>query len=121
MKLYVAGPMRGRPDHGFPDFFRARNILLELGHNPVLPIEEGDLDSWGDPSKPYADYMKRDIRMLSECDGILLLPGWEDSVGATFEARCALEFDLPAFSLVMVGPDGYVLGRIAVSELRGAV
>lgn len=121
MKLYVAGPMRGQPDHGFPAFFRAAEQLRALGHEPVLPIEEGDLDGWGDPSRPYANYMKRDIRMLSECEGIVLLREWRSSVGATFEARCALEFDMSGHILTQVGPDEMNLARINLGELRGHV
>ena len=123
MKLYVAGPMRGKPDHGFPDFFRAKRQLERMGKVVVLPIEDGDLDAFDDPTKPYSSYMKRDIRLLSDCDGIALLPGWRQSVGATFEARSALEFDLNGFELVRVGPseEDVALREIDLEFLRGAV
>ncbi len=123
MRFYVAGPMRGQPDHGFPTFYRAEQQLKSLEHEAVLPIEDGDLSRWGDPTKPYSAYMKRDITMLAECDGIVLLTGWRESIGATFEARCALEFDLPAFRISMTGPEtlDVVLAPVDIDHLKGAV
>ena len=37
----------------------------------------------------YADYMREDIKALSECDAICLLPGWKRSKGARMEYRIA--------------------------------
>ncbi len=123
MRIYTAGPMRGQPGHGFPAFYRSGRQLEGLGHDAVLPIEEGDLDNFDDPTKPYSAYMKRDITMLADCDGIVLLNGWQDSVGATFEARCALEFELQVFRLSRTGPneEDVVLAPLDVNHLRGAV
>ncbi len=122
MRFYVAGPMRGQPDHGFPAFYKTEEQLNSLGHTAVLPIEDGDL-FMGRPTKPYSAYMKRDITMLAECDGIVLLNGWEESVGATFEARCALEFDLSVLKISLTGPEALdvVLAPVNVDHLKGNV
>ncbi len=121
MRIYVAGPMRGQPNHGFPAFYRTGAQLSSLGHDPVLPIEDGDLDHFDDPTKPYSEYMKRDIRLLAGCDAILLIDQWMGSVGATFEARCALEFEIPAFRISMTGPGEFdvVLAPQVTEFLRG--
>jgi hypothetical protein len=87
MKLYIAGPMSGYPDFNFPAFNETAAFLDLLGYefvNPAALDEElGLLDA-------HEDYMQRDLPLLLECDGILLLDGWEQSKGANIELFTAL-------------------------------
>ena len=43
--------------------------------------------------------MRRDIAALMDCDGIMMLPGWEKSRGALIEHWVALELKMPVYSL----------------------
>lgn len=40
-------------------------------------------------SAPYGRHMRKDLRMLLDCDAIYMLCGWERSKGATIEKAVA--------------------------------
>lgn len=84
MKLYIAGPMTTLPDRNFPAFHAEAKRLRALGHEVVSPAE---IHAVGEPSWSFA--LRADIRALLECEGIALLPGWEQSRGALLERHVA--------------------------------
>lgn len=83
--LYIAGPMRGYVDHNFPAFFMAEGWLRAKGYEVLNPaLDPGVQPGWG-----WQDYLKYDLHTVLLSDGIALLPGWQDSQGATLEFRTA--------------------------------
>jgi len=50
-----------------------------------------------------AFYMRLDIPALMASDGVVVLPGWERSRGASLEVWIALDLDLPVFRCADVG------------------
>lgn len=93
MKLYVAGPMTGYPDLNFPLFNKTATELRAAGHEVVNPAEIN-----ADPHALWADCMKDDIAQLVRCDGVVLLPGWQDSRGA-LENHIAVALGLKVWEL----------------------
>lgn len=89
MKLYISGPMTGIVDFNFPAFFAAEELLRGLGYEVVNPARVGYVSGW-----KHRDYLKRDIPMLLECDGVALLDGYEDSKGCRAEIVVAEVCDL---------------------------
>lgn len=101
MKIYLAGPMRGRPSFNFPAFFEAAKELRSLGHEVFNPAErdvnlhgEKLMDNpTGEVSKiaPELNFSLRQAMAADseyiclEADAIALLPGWEKSKGAFAE------------------------------------
>lgn len=77
MRIYIAGPMSGYPDHNFPTFNEAAALLAQLGHEPVNPAATGLVDGW-----TWKDYLRLDVKLVANCDALALLPGWEASRGA---------------------------------------
>lgn len=92
--IYVSGPMSGLPDLNFPAFHAAAAELRALGHTVVNPAEK---QSEGDPAMTWADYMRQDLAMMMDCDTIYMLPGWQQSKGATLEHHVAVQL---GFSVV---------------------
>lgn len=107
MKLiYVAGPYRGKThdERSFNEIEanirRAEAVAIALwdkGYGvfcPHLNTCHFEVKS----SAPAELYLEADLRMLSACDAILMLPGWEQSAGACkerFKARRIL--DMPVY------------------------
>jgi len=83
-RLYIAGPMTGLPDMNFPAFHAEAKKWRDLGHEVINPAE-----LCPDPAMEWHQCMRVDIKALVECDGIVLLPGWKDSKGATLEHHIA--------------------------------
>lgn len=84
-RIYVAGPMTGLPDLNFPAFHAEAARLRALGFTVVNPAEVNP-----DPSTPWTECMFSDLKELTECDGIVMLPGWEKSPGAQIERLWAM-------------------------------
>lgn len=90
MRIYIAGPCSGLPDHGFPAFNTAARQLAAAGHNPVNPTRRGVIDG-----HTWADYMRSALAELLTCDAVALLDGWERSRGACLEHRVARQLGMP--------------------------
>jgi hypothetical protein len=92
-RVYIAGPMTGLPEYNFPAFRAAAIRLREFDFDVISPVE---IDHG--PGKPGSHsaqhYLRNDLRALIDCDGIALLPGWEQSIGARCEAAVALTLGL---------------------------
>lgn len=99
MKLYIAGPMRGKPLFNFPAFGAAAAALRASGHDVISP-HEMDLALGQNATStelPFIEYMQRDLPALMSCDAIALLPGWTGSRGARLEACVAHACGLKSF------------------------
>jgi hypothetical protein len=92
MKLYLAGPMTGYPEQNFPLFHAETARLRALGFEIVNPAElnEGSDGDW-------LACMRVDIVHVVYCDGIALLPGWEQSRGAPIEHRLMRDLGLRVY------------------------
>lgn len=105
MKLYIAGPMSGFYNFNSSSFNRAAKDIASKGHEPVLPWESNSGDGsslggggeWTRSPKERAWFLRKDFALLLECDGIALLDGWEESVGANLELLVAVASDLERF------------------------
>lgn len=98
MKLYLAGPMSGLPDHNFPAFNQEAARLRALGYEVVNPAELNlDVDLVRSPEAVWLACMRKDIHELVECDGIALMSGWSQSRGAKLEQQIAEGLGLQVF------------------------
>ncbi len=97
--LYLAGPMSGIVGFNYDGFVEAESAAERDGFRVVNPAKLDrtlGLFPGSDPNagrvthEAWKAYMHRDIPHVTECDGICLLPGWEDSVGANIELFVAL-------------------------------
>lgn len=113
MRVYIAGPMRGRPAFNFAAFDAARDWLHGLGWGVVSPADE-DRVRWDKPSDylPTEDdveaftrldwfsAMRHDLDLIvNEVDAVAVLPGWAQSDGARAEQFVARTIGLPVFDV----------------------
>lgn len=84
-KVYISGKISGLAEKVYKNNFNSAELYLTgLGYDAVNPVSEGLI-----PNGTWKDYMRRDIKLLCDCDYIYLLEGWEDSDGASLEKLIA--------------------------------
>lgn len=97
-KVYISGPMHGKPDYNWEAFHRAATQLKIMGFDVVNPH---DLDD--DPNLPAChtreEYYRRDMKVLPDCDMIVTIEGWQESTGAKLEVFVASQIAMPIFYL----------------------
>lgn len=103
MRVYISGPMTGRPDNNIDEFNEAEDLLLKAGYWVLNPTSNGLSDS-----ASYEDHMRADLRMLSVADALAFLPGWEKSRGARLEIEVAHVLNIPTRPV-----SDYVMGTSA--------
>jgi nucleoside 2-deoxyribosyltransferase len=87
-RIYLAGPMTGRPDLNYPAFNAEAARLRALGLHVENPAENPAQETW-------QDYMRQAVAQLVTCDAVALLPGWENSRGALIENGLAVSLGIP--------------------------
>lgn len=95
-KCYISGKISGLPIlNSYENFNRASNHAIELGYEPVNPM---DIIPDGDKPKKQQEqwywYMRADLKALLDCDAILMQPNWNDSKGAIVEHDLATKMNL---------------------------
>lgn len=94
MTIFISGPMSGLPDFNYSAFHEAGECLKSRGEKFLSPAH----GRFGHPresptvdeAKPWEYYMRQSLKQLLLCDHILMLPGWENSRGATIEKELAI-------------------------------
>lgn len=96
MVLYVAGKVSGLPDLNKPKFEAAVTTLRNRGYivrNPHEICSGRHPDDW-------KGCMRDCIRVLMECDAVILLDDWwQESKGAYLEAKLAEKVGIRVFEL----------------------
>jgi hypothetical protein len=95
VSIYIAGPMSGIEDFNYPAFRAAETQLRALGYDVLNPADIEAENTTGEP-QPWEWYMRAAIHMVARADAMALLPGWENSTGATLEHKIgtALKHDI---------------------------
>lgn len=83
MTVYISGQMTGIKDFNAPAFEKAYFDLQNADHFPIMPASYID-------GKTYQEYLRDDLKLLLDCDGIYMLDGWQESKGAKIEHMVAL-------------------------------
>ncbi|MHB8147995.1 MAG: DUF4406 domain-containing protein [Vulcanimicrobiaceae bacterium] len=85
MRIYLAGPMTGYPDHNKPAFDVAARALRQLGHDVTTPAEIARAH----PGASLVSLIPLDLAAVCQADAVVLLPGWERSKGVALEKHAA--------------------------------
>ncbi len=119
-KIYISGKIGGKlhiADETYEKFHRAERSLTNRGWEPFNPCEpswqgfllhrrdeiDTILEKKITPSDFYRLCLLEDIRALSTCDAICLLPDWRDSPGAKAELAFAKAIGIEVHELTEYG------------------
>ncbi len=99
MKLvYVSGPYRNGTVSGIvANIRRAEAVAVEVWRAGAACICPHLNTALLDGLCPDNVWLDGDLEMVRRCDAILMVDGWENSVGATAERKRALELSIPVF------------------------
>ena len=97
MKNYFSGPMDGHQNFNRDAFNKEAERLTRQGHTVLNPATLPD-------GLGPRDYMDICFALLRCADGILMLPGWRASAGATAEYHYAYKMELPVYNTVGYPP-----------------
>lgn len=101
--IYIAGPMRGRPEFNFPAFESATTDLRRKFYQAYSP-HEYDLANGFDPTKGTLESwdakaaFKWDLSMVIDSDAVIMLDGWNNSGGTLLEAHAAIAVGVPCYA-----------------------
>jgi Domain of unknown function (DUF4406) len=98
MRIYISGPMSGRPELNRPAFELAAKAIRRAGHQPVVPHDIEPADHHGPctgrylagQTHRYGCYLLADLAGLAECDALYPLAGADESPGARVERAFAV-------------------------------
>jgi hypothetical protein len=110
VKVYLSGPITGRPKH-VQEFADYADLLILAGHEPLDPHSVSAQPHTGDcppgvrngaeDPHTWPCYLRTDLIAMLGCDAVFMLPGHAASVGACFERHVAERCGMPIyFSLV---------------------
>lgn len=86
--IYLSGPMKGYPESNYPLFNRVTEKLRENGYvvyNPAEYKHDGPAETFP-LRQAFAEYC---AFICNVADTIMLLPGWEKSLGVSAELALA--------------------------------
>ena len=86
MKIYISGAITGTDDY-MERFAKLEKELTENGYSAINPAK---VNAQLPEDTSYEDYMKMSFCMLTMCDSIYMLKGWEKSCGANRELGYAM-------------------------------
>lgn len=82
-KVYISGPITGTKD--YLEKFEDIETALVLVHQGVEVINPAKVNANLPESTTWEEYMRMSLCMLSMCDGIYMMEGWQQSRGANLE------------------------------------
>lgn len=91
--IYIAGPMRGLPNHNIDAFFNAEEKLRIEGWVVINPVNFNHvfgIDVLQEDERALRACMAAELAAIPFLDAIYLLKGWEKSDGARAELAIAL-------------------------------
>jgi hypothetical protein len=91
--LYISGKISGRQlGEAQHHFFTHQKLIEKKGYRVINPFDLHEHEN-----KTWEEFMRVDVKALCDCDGIIMLNGWEDSRGAKLELLIAKELGLSVF------------------------
>lgn len=103
MIVYISGPMSGIPGFNFDEFYKAEADILAKGHVVINPARNRDrvdvLYAIEQREPMWLDYLLCSLKSMRNANALAVLPGAENSTGATIERMIAEWMGLGIFDV----------------------
>lgn len=97
MILYLAGKYSGDVKKNVEDAQKIAAKLWDMGFAVICPHTNSAYFEEVCQVAQYDSFVKGYMEILSVCDAMVLLPGWETSTGANMEKRYADKYGIEVF------------------------
>lgn len=98
MVVYIAGPFRAKSDWGrHKNIEKAQALAFQVWEEGFVALCPHNNTRHFDGSLPDHVWLNGDLRLLSKCDAILMVEGWETSTGARAEMLYAEAHGIQVF------------------------
>lgn len=118
-KVYLSGPMSGRPGFNYAQFNEAARRLRDAGLAVFNPAEHEIVEikpmEWENTRVSEATrnaFMVVDFQAVIECDWVVALPDWDTSRGALAELFVGFETGKRLLEIELIGSNAYSLKDI---------
>jgi nucleoside 2-deoxyribosyltransferase len=96
--VYIAGPFRGASDWARHQHIeRAQALAFEVWAAGCVALCPHNNTRHFDGALPHQIWLAGDLELLHRCDAVLLVEGWEHSMGARAERDQAAAWGIPVF------------------------
>lgn len=100
--VYIAGPFRAPTHWGVvANVRRAERWALELWRMGFAVICTHLNSANFEGACPDRTFLDGDLELLSRCDAVFLVPGWQESSGSMVESERAERLGIPCFVTVL--------------------
>lgn len=89
MKVFISGPITGKPNYNRAAFILAEAGLSEQGHTVLSPANIIPL--YNPEEITQKQYLNICFSMIDACDTVYFLKGWEHSKGSRAELDYAIQ------------------------------
>lgn len=97
--VYLAGPLRGNIIRKWANIYVAKKYARMLWHLGYIVYSPHLNSGWLDHPLTDKMVMTANIVLLGKCDCLVLMDGWEQSVGTLAEIRAANEMAMPVYHI----------------------
>ena len=96
--VYIGGPYRSPTEYGvYRNIQRARDLALEVWAMGFVALCPHQNTAHFGGACPDEVWLKGDMEILSRCDAVCLVPGWQGSTGTLAEIEFAKLKGIPVF------------------------
>jgi hypothetical protein len=107
--IYVSGPFSSDDNiHGVERNILAASEIAATAYQKGWAVHcphKNNKDFQHLKGLTWKDWMESDFKIVSRCDALLMIPGWEKSPGARMERQFAQDRGLPVYEFPNI-PDG---------------
>lgn len=103
MKVFISQPMRGKTDQQiYDERWEVIKEIVSVSKKELFPNETihilNTVFDFAPGTHPLI-YLAESIRVLSEADKLVMMPGWELARGCVIEHECAVRYGIPIYYL----------------------